>query len=164
MQDEQIRPMQPILDTPTVEDEHCPSTTICTGKCTPFPTTLTPPPSVLWGPAAPQIFDNHSDKLFAQLNHTFMAHYPCSLTTAHSSETREPWNSKDNGKAVGIKEQATKQMEVAEEVTLKPLIMVSARTSSLSMAQWPSPARSPTTLNFPSTYPPAKTFQECQDE
>ena len=82
-QDEQMLPnMQPLMDDPMVEDEQCPLTTTLASDSTPFPTMLTSPPSVLWGSAPPQIYENHSDEVSAPLNCTIAV---CTSTSTHTS-------------------------------------------------------------------------------
>ena len=108
-QDEQMSPnVQPLMDVPTVEDELCSLTTTLTSDSTPFPTTLTTAPSVLWGSATPPIYENHSDEVPVRLNCTIAV---CTSTSTHTSNVGQGLlaqgqlgNLKGNGKDVGPNE------------------------------------------------------------
>ena len=122
---------------PTVDNKGHPSSTTPNSYLTPFPITPTSSPSTLSGPAPPsQIDENHPGEVFTSLTGNETAQYLGCSTSIHVSDAREPGNLKDEARVVEIDEQVAKEMEVAEEVTMMPLITVPTRTLYPSVTVW----------------------------
>ena len=72
-----------------------------------------------WGQVPlPSIYENHLGKVFTLWIGNVTAQYLLNSTLTNVSDAREPQNSESKVRATGINEQATKEMGVAEEVTL----------------------------------------------